>query len=299
MSISTHKYYEVRPGLDTLRYLVSYGFLTWLAGRASRRPHRMFGDIVSSIDRHVVSEGLFEKGVIDLLRDTCTRLARTDLMIDIGANIGNHTVALAPMFKQVESVEPHPVLYRILEANVLNNHLAHVHCHNIGLANEDATGTLAESVTNHGLSRVRERSKLSPEVFGLSAEEFGTEYSIELRSARDFVERFADRLDRAFIKIDVEGMEEEVISALVPVLQRHRPLVGFEWFTRAQPRLTQLVTALPGYELWGIRMHDVGRNLLWRAIKMLFAGRTYTLERIDPRKLDDVYPLALLVPTAG
>src|SRR5262245_28357632 len=100
-------YYEIRPGFDAIRYLVSYGFLTILAGRAKRRSPRMFAEITSNIDRHVLSEGVFEKGVLDLLADLCRRVGRTELMIDIGANIGNHTCTLAPIFKQVESVEPH------------------------------------------------------------------------------------------------------------------------------------------------------------------------------------------------
>lgn len=295
--LSTQKQYkEVGAGFDALRYLLTYGLLTLLARRVERRPHRMFVEIVSNIDRHVLSEGLFEKGVIDLLRDVCTSTGYTGLLIDVGANIGNHTVALAPIFEAVESVEPHPILFRILEANVLRNQYAHVRCHNFGLAGEDSRGTLTESSGNHALCRVRERSQLPPEVFGLSAESFGNAFAIELRSAHDFLAQFGERLNRAFVKIDVEGMEQEIIEAILPLLARYRPIVGFEWFTAAQPRLTEIITGLAGYEAWGIHMHDAGRNRHWRALKMLFRGRSYSLERIDPARLDPVYPLALLVP---
>jgi FkbM family methyltransferase len=296
MRASQKTYFEIRPGVDTLRYLLAYGGLTWLARRSRRRPARFFVEIAGNIDRHVLSEGAFEKGVLELLREVCVETGRTDLMLDIGANIGNHTVLLAPMFKRIESVEPHPVLFRILEANVLHNRLAHVRCHNVGLAAEDAQGTLAESSTNHGLSRVRERSQLPPEVFGLSAQQFATEHAIELRSASEFVAAFAADLNRCFIKIDVEGMEQEIIGALVPLLDRHKPLIGFEWFTAAQPALTRVVASIPGYSLWGVCMHDTGKNLLWRALKLLFTGRSYALRPIDVNRLDAVYPLALLVP---
>jgi FkbM family methyltransferase len=292
-------YYEIRPGFDAFRYLTTYGFLSWLANRATRRNTRMFVEIRSNIDRHVLSEGVFEKGVLDLLRDMCQRTGRTDLMIDIGANIGNHTVGLADLFKQVECVEPHPVLFRVLQANTLCNRQAHVTCHNIGLADENTSGTLTESPGNHALNRVRERSQLPPEVFGLTSAQFSNEFRIELRSAREFVGQFADKLDHAFIKIDVEGMEQEIISSLLPLLTTHKPLVGFEWFTKSQPRMTEIVTSVPGYELWGIRVHDAGSSHLLRAIKMLFAGRGYTLERIDPKRLDEVYPLAMLVPAGS
>jgi len=289
-------YYEVRPGLDTLRYLVSYGFLTLLAGRARRRPHRLFAEISSNIDRHILSEGLFEKGLLEMLHDVCVQNRRTDLMIDVGANIGNHTVALAKIFKRVECVEPHPVLFRVLQANVLYNHLGHVRCHNIGLANENSSGTLTESPGNHALNRVRERSQLSPETFGLTGEAFSNEYKIDLVSAAEFIGQFGEELNRAFIKIDVEGMEQEIITAIEPLLLQYKPLFGFEWFTHSQPQLTRIVRSVPGYDVWVIRVHDSGRSYLWRAVKMFFRGRSYTLERFDPDHMDDVYPLALLVP---
>jgi FkbM family methyltransferase len=297
MTFRNRKYYEFRPGLDTARYLVSYGFLSWLAKRAAKRPHRLFTELTSGIDRHILSEGLFEKGVLDLLADVIAATGHTELMIDVGANIGNHTVALARLFKQVESVEPHPVLYRILRANVLRNGLGHVTCHNFGLAGEDARGTLAEPANNHSIARVKERSQLAPEVFGLSSEEFGNEFAIDLKSTHSFFSQFLNKLDRAFIKIDVEGMEQEIITAMVPLLEQYKPLVGFEWFTKSQPELGDIVANLKGYELWGIRMHDIGPNLMWRAAKLIFTGRSYKLERLDLGNLDEVYPLAMLVPT--
>lgn len=289
-------YVEIKPGIPALRYLMTYGFLTWLAKRAAKRKHRMFTMLSGSIDRHILAEGCFEAGVIDLLDELCRKTGYTRRMIDIGANIGNHSISLSHVFDKINCVEPHPVLFKILEANVLINNLGHITRHNIGLANENSSGTLVESETEHGLSRVRERSQLPPEVFGLSSEQFGIEHTVELVSAEAFVRQFDVDLDRTFIKIDVEGMEEEIMMALGPIFAEFKPLVGFEWFTSSQPRLAEFVTNMPGYELWGIRVHDTGRNYLKRASMMLFQGRFYTLERLDPSRLDPVYPLAFMVP---
>lgn len=291
-------FFEVKPGLDALRYLLSFGLLTLLARQARRRPASMFVEISSTIDRHVLSEGLFEKGVIEALRYVIGKTGTTELMIDVGANIGNHTVALAEHFKKVECVEPHPVLFRVLEANILRNNLSHVTCHNFGLGGDEGVATLEESPSEHSISRVAERSVLPPETFGLSENQFGNRYSIEIKAARAFVETFAERLPKAFVKIDVEGMEQEIIEALLPLLHKFRPLVGFELFTKAQPGLVDIAQSIPGYELYAIRMHDVGRNKVWRAFKLLFTGRKNTLEKVDPSKLDEVYPLMLMVPVS-
>ncbi len=289
-------YFEIKPGVPALRYLFTYGFLTWLASRAAKRKHRMFTQLSGSIDKHVMAEGYFEAGVLEILEEICRKTGRTKRMIDIGANIGNHTVGLAHVFDRIESVEPHPILFKILEANTLGNNLLNVTRHNVGLASEDTSGTLVESATEHGLSRVRERSQLLPEVFGLSAEQFGTEHKVELVSADEFVRQFSSDLNQTFIKIDVEGMEEEIMLALRSIFHEFKPLVGFEWFTRSQPKLAEFVLNSDGYELWGVRVHDKGRNYLKRAVALVFSGRFYTLEKLDPKNLDDVYPLAFMVP---
>jgi FkbM family methyltransferase len=297
VQLSNKRYYEVHPGLPALAYLLKYSGVTYLGKLAQKRGGmRMFVELASNIDRHIITEGAFERGVLDLLRDVCTETGHTDLMIDIGANIGNHSIGLQSVFNGIEAVEPHPVLFHVLMANKLRNGVAKMNCHNFGLAGVDTTATLTESIENHGLSRVRERSVLSAEVFGLSEESFGEEYAIELKSADAFVGQFAPRLSRSFIKIDVEGMEQEIIEALLPLIREHRPLVGFEWFTKSQPKLSEIATTIPGYGLYGIKMHDHGKNYLLRSFKMLFSGRAYTLEKIDPANLDDVYPLALMIP---
>ena len=105
----------------------------------------MFVDLGSNIDRHFLADGVFERGVIDLLRDLCVATGRTELMIDVGANIGNHTVALRDVFTAIECVEPHPILFRILQANVLRNAHQGVTCHNFGLAGDNARATLTAS----------------------------------------------------------------------------------------------------------------------------------------------------------
>lgn len=291
------KYYEVRPGFDGLRYVSVYGFLTALASKLDARPQRMFVEIASNIDRHCLSEGQFEKGVIDILRDLCEGMGHTDLMIDVGANIGNHSVGLSKTFKEVHSVEPHPVLFHILQANILRNNRGNITPHNFGLASENTSGELVESMEHHELGRIKGRSVLAPEVFGLDAEAFGKSHEVSLKSASEFVGQFGDKLNKGFIKIDVEGMEQEIVEAIVPLLGKYKPIIGFEWFVKSQPELEEISQNLPGYKFFGIVPHDTGSSLALRSLKILAKGRTYTFEELKPgTPRVDVYPLALLVP---
>jgi hypothetical protein len=145
---------------------------------------------------------------------------------------------------------------------------------------------------------VKSRSLLSQERHGRTSEQWREEFPIELKDASDFLSAFGADLDEAFIKIDVEGMEQEIVTAILPVLETFRPIVAFEWFTQAQPELGQIVAALDGYELWGIHsLDEVGPNLILRGARLLMRGREIRLDRIDLDAVAPVYTLALLVPT--
>lgn len=288
-------YYETRPGIDSARYLFTYGLVSMLARK--KREHQFFTEGRSNIDRHIMSDGYFEKGILDALRDVVEKSGHTGLMVDVGANIGNHTVALADLFERVESVEPHPILFHVLAANVMRNRLSNVTLHNFGLANEDASAILVNPAESHGAALVQGRSMLSQERLGRKAEDWGDEFSVELKSTADFFLSFGDALDRAFIKIDVEGMEQEIVTAMLPLLREFKPIVGFEWFTQAQPTLGATVAEIEGYELWGIHsLDEVGPNVALRGIRLLMKGREIRLEPIDLNNLAPVYTLALLVP---
>lgn len=289
--------YEIRPGFDALRYLGVYGLLTTLATRVAQRETRMFVEIASNIDRHCLSEGQFEKGVISLVDDLVASTGHTELLVDVGANIGNHSIGWADTFKQVHSIEPHPALFHVLQANIVHNQKANITAYNIGLAGEDISGELVESLEHHELGRIKGRSVLAPEVFGLSTETFSRAHKVTLKDAQTFIGAFGETLNKAFIKIDVEGMEQEIVEAILPLLDTYRPIVAFEWFVDSQPDLERIARSLVGYDFWGIASHDKGPNRPLRALKMLAKGRQYSLQKlVQGQALEQVYTLALLIP---
>jgi hypothetical protein len=68
-----------------------------------------------------------------------------------------------------------------------------------------------------------------------------------------------DGLSPAFLKIDVEGAEEEVLAGAAETLMRHRPLVAFEhgagsaeYFGTTPERLHTLLCAELGYRIEGL-----------------------------------------------
>lgn len=151
----------------------------------------------------------------DLLAAIAEVVGPDDLVLDVGANIGNHTLYLAHVTGcRVESFEPNAELAAALEASVRAGGLegrVQVNAHALGSRARRAHLDHVDE-SNLGGFRVTEVAD-------------GAEGDIEVRV-------LDDRLDslppvRA-MKIDVEGAEMEVLAGAEQVIARDRPLLFIE-----------------------------------------------------------------------
>jgi FkbM family methyltransferase len=125
--------------------------------------------------------------------------------IDVGAYIGDHTIAYAEWFENGYAFEPQPEAFACLRRNLVE--YPDVWCLN-DLVGPVCRYALLENQDNPGASRLR------PDPDGLvapSGEIFRTLLDRWVREGVDY------------IKIDVEGMEPVVLCCLEPVIERHRP----------------------------------------------------------------------------
>ncbi|TAG11758.1 MAG: FkbM family methyltransferase [Rhodobacterales bacterium] len=133
--------------------------------------------------------------------------------LDIGANIGNHTLYVGKFLhaSRIVCIEPNPPAIAVLESNVWLNGLTRIVDGNylgIGLSDQPkANVAMQYDLRNLGGGRV---------VPG--------EGSIRLERADTLLA--GQRFD--FIKIDVEGMEMEVLSGMGGLLAQHRPKMFIE-----------------------------------------------------------------------
>ncbi len=148
------------------------------------------------------------------------RLVRNgDIVFDIGANMGSMTIPLANHAGptgRVFSFEPGPVLFKRLETNVmLNPRLKErIECVQLGLSNQKGSLFWREemSTVNRGNAY-------------LSNDKTGTR--VDIIELDTFVmKRNIQKLD--FMKIDVEGMELEVIQGGANSIARFLPIILFE-----------------------------------------------------------------------
>lgn len=144
------------------------------------------------------------------------RDAKSGVFLDIGANIGVYSIALAKEFGKILSYEPHPVIHQLLKINTHINKLENIEIFDFGLAKSDCEAELWEGDSeNFGAASIVRNSGV------------GRHYKIKLRNACDAIE-YATKMPIAFIKMDVEGYESEIIEGLGALLKKQLPVVAFE-----------------------------------------------------------------------
>ena len=154
----------------------------------------------------------------DLLNSVRPYIPDNGVVIDVGANIGSHTLYFAWMLNtsKVYSFEPQKGLFPILQKNCeLNNILDKVVLYNCCVGEKEAYASL-------GNVAIYDASQTS---FNMS--DTPTDYKImSLDSLK------LDKVD--FIKIDVEGHEIEVLRGAKETIARCKPVIWCEAWTPEQ-----------------------------------------------------------------
>jgi FkbM family methyltransferase len=186
------------------------------------------------VGRALVRYGEYNRYEADVLKQLC---GEGDVVVEVGANVGSHTIGLAKhvgMQGRVLAFEPqHEVFYNLC-ANVALNELHNVDC--IQCALGETAGTLRVPPADYA----REGN------FGGIALTSGEGLAVPVQRLDDV---FAyDRL--RLLKIDVEGMELEVLLGAAGTIAAMRPVLYVE--NDRVDRSYALITHIQdlGYKLW-------------------------------------------------
>ena len=109
--------------------------------------------------------GVYEKEILENLKSCVFDKIDTQnsVCLDIGANIGNHTLNFSQFFKQVYSFEPHPEIFQLLKFNIRNS--KNVQIFEIGASNKNAGMILVSNQnTSYGSSQLSNKKNLSPDI---------------------------------------------------------------------------------------------------------------------------------------
>lgn len=147
-----------------------------------------------------------------MLEDIGPRLSDAALVVDVGANIGNHTVFFAKVLGlRTLAVEPNPAALHLLRRNLALNAIEdRVELYAVALGARRVRGRmLDDDPVNMGRARIT------------AAGEAATEADAPVECLDDIVGSRTVEL----LKIDVEGMEVQVLRGAARTLERCHPML--------------------------------------------------------------------------
>jgi FkbM family methyltransferase len=190
------------------------------------------------IGRALIAYGEFSELEWTLLQRYCLP---GNVVIEVGANIGAHTVSIAQAVGpagRVVAIEPQPLVFQALCANLALNCVLNVDALNCGCA------ASARELAIPAIDYAKEGN-----FGGIALGSAGSGPSIMIRC--ESLDTLLNGLERCdFIKIDVEGMEHDVLAGATRVIERFKPVMYIENDrARKSKSLIEQVHAL-GYRAW-------------------------------------------------
>ncbi|HEY5762264.1 MAG TPA: FkbM family methyltransferase [Rhodocyclaceae bacterium] len=201
--------------MSSYRYQIARSFLRQKNAEHIERYPQLACFAYDAITLAIHMDGRYERDELEFLAERIfPALPQPAACLDIGANIGNHSLHFARHFDRVIAFEPHPRTFGLLAINAAM--AANVVALNCGASRQAGTVSVNESRTNMGASAI-----------GRSGGDGGNTVSFALQRIDEVPEVTAcERI--AFVKIDVEGHEREALEGAAETLRRHRPVIALE-----------------------------------------------------------------------
>ena len=180
------------------------------------------GNLNNNIDANVFFYGAFEKPLLFFLRDTLNALKTETpkaIFMDIGANVGHHSIFLSKFASQVLAFEPYPKVNIQFKQQIAHNKISNIQIFENGLSDRRETlNYYAPTGNNEGIGSFDESS------IGKGNTSYG---KLELQEGDQVIESDSWK-DIKLIKIDVEGFEKKVIKGLTRTIEKERPVIVCE-----------------------------------------------------------------------
>jgi FkbM family methyltransferase len=160
------------------------------------------------VQQRIFFDGYYERPLIEWLERT---LAASDVMWDVGTNVGAVSLVAARLCRQVVSFEPDPRSLESLRANISANGVANIEVVPAALGDGPGTARLhqADPRNTGRTSLMQDRGPLASTV------------DVTVTSADDFLAAHP-QLAPTVMKIDVEGAEHLVLRGAAALLRSGR-----------------------------------------------------------------------------
>ena len=197
------------------------------------------------------------------------------ILLDIGANLGYQSLSYSKILKIKEHLcfEPFSVNYYYLEKNL--SFLDNVSLFNFALGSEESEETISfpdwesnERLSNLGLMSIKGGSGLLHE-------------NISVKRLDDLNLQFGD--EDIFIKIDVEGYEEEVVNGAKGFIAKHpNVILNIELNPKIELNTENFIPILDALDKQKFHIYLVKNNSLEQLSKIELLQRLSLCKEIDP-----------------
>ena len=224
--------------------------------------------------------GIYEKEqlnkIINVMADRKKRYC-----IDVGANIGNHSLFFSQFFKKVFSFEAHPKIFKVLKINTSKS--SNIKIYNTGLSDKKNFLYFSDFQTQN--------------MAGHSLKKNG---NIKVKINKlDNIIKIRNKID--FIKIDTEGHEYQVLVGMKKILKTNNPTIMLEFDAKKFEKNNKIIKFLTSlnYKYFYFFDEDFNyhnfrmRNLIFLIIKILFFGlknNTHLKKIEDFKNQKNYYP---------
>ena len=162
---------------------------------------------------HRTTNNFYEFQMLEFIRDNIPK----GVMIDVGANIGNHTIFLAKYCAtKVMAFEPFPDTFKLLDKNITDNGLQfNVIASNYGLSDNYESVFMKSVNGNAGMNKVDSEGDAPVQLIA---------FDLILDLDRPIT----------LIKLDCEGYEEKALLGMIETVKKYKPALFIECQTEKE-----------------------------------------------------------------
>lgn len=229
-------------------------------------PFKMRLQTPGLIEETLIHSGSWEPNLVGFLRPFLTE---GDLVLDIGANIGYHSLHFASLLPKVDciSFEPHPIIYEQLTDNIRINQFSNINAYQVAVG--DVSGTTSffmqdEKAYNRGMSAIEYYQGIGAEF---------TKIEVKKIAIDDFLSKEMQKRVK-IIKIDTQGFEYQVISGAKNTIEKSRPIIIAELHDNTSKDPQNILSILTGYKVFKFQP---------------WSGEICTIDGPDPKDFRDDY----------
>lgn len=172
------------------------------------------------VDNFIYQNGIYEESLIDSIVE---HLGPNSTFVDIGANIGQHSLVVSQFCKKVIAFEPLSFLVEQIQESISANKISNIEIRKLGLGDTKGEKDIYIDPNQSGYSTLLNHLK-EVDGFSKNPEVVGNQLiSIDLMD-----NQLLDT-EVSVIKMDIEGYEYYAFLGGIKTLRKHKPVVILEF----------------------------------------------------------------------